>query len=197
MKKPEGPRRSPGAGRPSGTGKFGEPTRVLRVPESTVPALVSYLNEYRLARLAAKLPAQRVAQTPPEVSLRSVRVKVSAGAPMPTDDGVDTGFDLNRLLVRHPDSTWVFTVEGDSMNLAGIEADDKLIVDCKLEARHNDIVVAIVMGEGHSVKRFSTKGPRPMLLPESSNPIHKPRVLQEHDEWLIWGVVTGAVKQFR
>ncbi len=189
--------RAPRPGRPCGTGKFGEPTRVLRVPESAVPALVNVLSEYRLARLAAEVPAESVAAVPPELNLRTVLTKVSAGQPMPADDDLDRGCDLNRLMVRDPGSTYVFTVEGDSMNRAGIEEGDKLVVDRKLEPRHGDIVIAIVLGEGHTVKRLETRGPRPTLIPESTNPRHQPRVLQEHDEWLIWGVVTGAVKQFR
>ena len=196
MSKPPS-RGRPRAGRPCGTGKFGEPTRVLRVPESAVPALVNVLAEYRLAKLAAAVPAQALDAAPPPVSLRTVLSKVSAGVPLPAEDAVDRGCDLNRLMVRNPDHTWVFTVEGDSMNLAGIEEGDRLIVDRKLEARHGDIVIAIVLGEGHTVKRFATRGPRPMLLPESSNPRHQPRELKDEDEWLIWGVVTGALKQFR
>lgn len=188
----------PGAGRPAGTGKFGEPTRTVRVPEGVVPTLVSYLKDYRLARLAAAVPSEGVALAPPELRIGMAPVNVPAGVPMPADEHyAEEGCDFNRLLVRKPEMTRIFTVEGDSMNLAGIHAGDKLVVDRSLQAREGDIVIAIVLGEGHTVKRFSVAGGKARLIPESSNPVHKVRTLGEHDEWLIWGVVTGAVKQFR
>lgn len=190
-------KRRSGAGRPAGTGKYAEPTRTLRVPESVVPTLVHYLEDLRLARLAAKVPSEAVAQSPPELRIPAPLVRVPAGSPMPSEQKVDESCDLNRLMVRNPAKTRIFTVEGDSMNRAGIEEGDRLIVDCGLEARDGDIVIAIVLGDGHTLKRLRTRGPRPQLVPESSNPVHKVRELREHDEWLIWGVVTGALKQFR
>jgi len=196
MKPRSGPRK-PGAGRPAGTGKYLEVTRTLRVPESALPALVSYLDRYRLQRLAAAIPFEPVAFDPPELALGEVTVRVPAGQAMPADDGLEFGCDLNRMMVRNPGKTRIFTVEGDSMDQAWISEGDKLVVDCGLEARHGDIVIAIVLGEGHTVKRLSTRGPRPQLVPESSNPRHRIRELRDDDEWMIWGVVTGALKRFR
>ncbi len=188
----------PGAGRPAGTGKFGEPTRTVRIPEGAVPSLVSYLKDYRLARLAAALPSEAVALDPPPLRIGTAPVRVPAGTPMPAqDESEDAGCDLNQMMVRKPDQTRIFTVEGDSMNLAGIGEGDKLVVDRSLQPREGDVVIAIILGEGHTVKRFSRQGGQVRLIPESSNPAHRIRVLQEHDEWLIWGVVTGALKQFR
>jgi DNA polymerase V len=189
--------RRSGAGRPAGTGKYAEPTRTIRVPESAVPVLVRYLDDLRLARLAASVPSERVALDPPELRIPVVLVRVPAGSPMPAEQSFDESCDLNRLMIRNPAKTRIFTVEGDSMNRTGIEEGDRLIVDCGLEARDGDIVIAIVLGDGHTLKRLRTRGPRPQLVPESTNPVHKIRELREHDEWLIWGVVTGALKQFR
>lgn len=185
------------AGRPAGTGKYAEPTCTLRVPESAVPALVHYLDDLRLARLATKVPSEAVALSPPEQRIPAVLIRVPAGSPMPAEQDVDGSCDLNRLMIRNPAKTRIFTVEGDSMNRAGIEEGDRLIVDCGLEARDGDIVIAIVLGDGHTLKRLRTRGPRPQLVPESSNPAHRVRELREHDEWLVWAVVTGALKQFR
>jgi DNA polymerase V len=188
-----------GAGRPAGTGSRypGESTRTMRVPENAMPVIVSYLSQYRLQLLAAQVPSDAVVIDPPEMLLGEVSVRVPAGAAMPADDDVDMSVDLNRLLIRRADKTRIFTVEGDSMDLAGIGEGDKLIVDCGLEPRDGDIVIAIILADGHTVKRLSTKGPRPKLVPESSNPIHKVREIQDEDEWMVWGVVTGLIKRFR
>lgn len=187
----------PGAGRPAGSGKYAESTRVLRVPDSAVGSVLSFLEDYRLQRLAAALPVRAVAAEAPRLHLPRILTRIPAGQAMAAADEIRDHCDLNQLMVRNPGSTYLFTVEGDSMNLAGIADGDQLVVDRKLEARDGDIVVAIILGEGHTLKRLRTRGPRPRLVPESSNPLHKLRELREHDEWLIWGVVTGALKRFR
>lgn len=198
MKRPSTPGgRREGAGRPSGTGKFGEPTRILRIPEGAISTVVSYLNDYRFARAIEAIPTEPAAVDPPEMDLGEVMLRVPAGSAQPNDDEVEFGLDLNRFMVRRADKTRIYTVTGDSMDQTGIFAGDKLVVDWGLEARHGDIVIAIILGEGHTVKRLSTRGPRPKLVPESSNPAHKVRELQDGDEWMIWAVVTGALKKFR
>ena len=190
-------RQTRGAGRPVGTGKYAEPTRTMRVPEGAAPTLIRYLEDYRLARLAARVPADAVSLDPPDQLVPAAAVRVPAGSPMPADGSADSGVDLNRLMIRNPSKTVIFTVEGDSMNRAGIDEGDRLVVECGAEARDGDIVIAIILGDGHTLKRLRTRGPRPQLVPESTNPVHKTRELREHDEWMIWGVVTGALKQFR
>ena len=62
-------------------------------------------------------------------------------------------FDLNRLLLRHPDATYLVRVSGESMKNAEIHEGDLLAVDKQMEADHNHIVVAVVEGEC-TVKRL-------------------------------------------
>ena len=45
---------------------------------------------------------------------------VSAGFPSPASDYTDEVFDLNRLLLRHPDATFLVRVSGESMKDAEI-----------------------------------------------------------------------------
>ena len=189
-----------GSGRPQGSGTRypGEATRTMRVPEGAIPSVTTFLSDYRLKLLAARIVAEPVALDPPPLLIGEASVRVPAGAAVPNDSGeVDLGVDLNRMLVRKPAVTHLVTVESDSMTKAGIEPGDKLIVECGMEARHGDIVIAIILGEGHTLKRFSTKGPRPQLVPESHNPVHQVRELGEFDEWMIWAVVTNQIRQLR
>lgn len=189
-----------GSGRPEGSGTRypGEATRTIRVPDGAVPAITTFLSDYRLRLLAAKIVAEPVALEPPPLLITEASVRVPAGSAVPNDSGeVDLGVDLNRMLVRKPAVTYIVPVESDSMTKAGIEPGDKLIVECGLEARHGDIVIAIILGEGHTLKRFSTKGPRPQLAPESHNPVHQVRELGEFDEWMIWAVVTSQIRRLR
>jgi len=85
------------------------------------------------------------------LSLYSDRVK--AGFPSPATDYVQNRIDLNTLLIRHPATTYLVEVEGDSMIDIGIYPNDILVVDRSLTASHKDIVVALV-DEGFAAKQL-------------------------------------------
>lgn len=119
---------------------------------------------------------------------------VPAGFPSPAADHVEVDglFDLNRLLLRHPDATYLVRVSGESMAGAEIHSGDLLAVDKHLEADHNHIVVAVVEGEV-TVKRLVRKGQSWWLMPE--NPAYQPHEITDPDGLRIWGVVTHVVHE--
>lgn len=117
---------------------------------------------------------------------------VSAGFPSPATDHLDGLLDLNRLLLRHPDATYLLRVSGESMCGAEIHAGDLLAVDKHLEADHGHIVVAVVEGDC-TVKRLVRKGQTWWLMPE--NPAYKPYEITDPDGLCIWGVVTHVVHE--
>ncbi|SFN44497.1 DNA polymerase V [Formivibrio citricus] len=106
--------------------------------------------------------------------------------------------DLNRRFVPHPEATFFFRVCGDSMvsPIAERSIPDKatLIVDRSREAKHDDIVVAILNDE-FTVKRLYRRGNRLALIAE--NPAYPPIVLNEEQELSIWGVVTAWIMEPR
>ncbi len=85
------------------------------------------------------------------LSLYSDRVK--AGFPSPASDYVQNRIDLNTLLIRHPATTYLVEVEGDSMIDIGIYPNDILIVDRSLTACHKDVVIALI-DEGFTAKQL-------------------------------------------
>lgn len=85
------------------------------------------------------------------LSLYSDRVK--AGFPSPATDYVQNRIDLNTLLIRHPATTYLVEVEGDSMMDIGIYPNDILVVDRSLSASNKDIVIALV-DEGFAAKQL-------------------------------------------
>ena len=97
--------------------------------------------------------------------------RVPAGYPSPASDYVEELFDLNRLLLRHPDATYLVRVSGESMKNAEIHEGDLLAVDKQMEADHNHIVVAVVEGEC-TVKRLVCEHGTWWLKPE--NPAYQP-----------------------
>lgn len=113
---------------------------------------------------------------------------VSAGSPTPADDHVEETLDIVRLLIKRPQSTFFVKVEGDSMVDASIHAGDLLIVDRSLEARHKDIVIALVDGE-FTVKVLH-KTPHIRLVSQNRE---NPFTIDE--PFTVWGVVVWIVHQ--
>ena len=118
---------------------------------------------------------------------------VAAGFPSPADDHLDRDLDLHELLIQHPAATYYVRLAGDSMQGAGLYGGDLLIVDRSLEPKHTDIVVAVLNGE-LTVKRLFTQGPLVQLRPAN----HRDPIITvtPDQELLIWGVVTGSIRQF-
>lgn len=119
--------------------------------------------------------------------------KISAGFPNPADDYLERKLDLNEHLIDHPAATFFVRVKGESMQNAGIDDGDLLVVDRALNAKSGDIVVAVVSGE-FTVKTFKKIGSKLFLSPE--NPHYSAMEIQEEDEFEIWGVVRHSIKSF-
>lgn len=121
-------------------------------------------------------------------------VKCPAGFPSPAADYVESGLDLNDYLVKHRASTFMFDVCGDSMRNVGIFDGDKIVVDRSVEARHGNIIVAILNGE-HTVKRlYATEG---IVELHAENPLYRPIRIREAEELHVFGVVVGVVRNLR
>ncbi|HPF35981.1 MAG TPA: translesion error-prone DNA polymerase V autoproteolytic subunit [Candidatus Krumholzibacteria bacterium] len=187
----------PGAGRPRGTGRYGEPTQPMRIPESLVVPIQEILDA-RARNAEARpgdglphgdnvlLPDFRAASQP----LPLFEHRVAAGFPSPADDHMEKRLDLNEFLVKRPASTFFVRVEGLSMINAGIHPDDVLVVDRAESAADGRIVVAAVNGE-LTVKRLKKTGARLYLMPE--NPDYKPIEITGDTDLVIWGVVTSVI----
>lgn len=100
--------------------------------------------------------------------------------------------DLNAVLVRNEAATFAVYAAGDSMQGAGIDDGDLLVVDRSIEPRSGDIVIAAVEGD-FTVKRLWRKGGQIELRPENeAYPVIRP---EEGEEWAFFGVVTFVVKR--
>ncbi|MDQ9890036.1 LexA family protein [Acinetobacter pittii] len=120
--------------------------------------------------------------------------KINAGFPSPAQDYIDKALDMNEHLIKNETATFIVKVASLSMLNAGIDVDDELIVDRSLDAKHGDIVVALIDNE-FTVKRLMIDETGKWLKAE--NPEYKNIYLQEGQELLIWGVVTCIIKMTR
>ena len=112
--------------------------------------------------------------------------RLSCGFPSPADDYQLELVDLNRLMLRHPDASFLARASGQSMVGAGINDGDVLAVDRSMEAQHGDVVVACVEGE-YMVKRLEKRVNSVALVAE--NPAYPPVVVHNAEDLRIWGVV--------
>ncbi|MCI1241325.1 MAG: translesion error-prone DNA polymerase V autoproteolytic subunit [Bifidobacterium subtile] len=114
---------------------------------------------------------------------------VHAGFPSPAQDDFAGGFSFDEQVTEHPCATYIVTVAGDSMQGAGIWDGDLLVVDRSLEARHGDVVVAMLGGE-LTVKRLWLHSGSPVLHAE--NPAYPDFHPEPLEDLTVWGVVTGS-----
>ena len=196
-----------GAGRKKGSGKFGEATKVMRVPESKVAQIQWWLNAMKskavntqsldkdkwggLLENSPFLIYQPANEASIELPLFSH--KVVAGFPSPADDYIEKHLDLNDKLIRNKEATFFLVVEGDSMQKAGIQDGDILVVDRSIDPADGKIVIAALDGE-LTVKRLSVKSTGTWLVPENDN--YPPIPVREESDMVIWGVVTATISQF-
>jgi DNA polymerase V len=182
---PSGGKRS-GSGRPKGSGKFGEPTRAIRLPES----LIQQLEQMQKKAKESTVTEVNQPLLATEVALPLYMVAVSAGLPSVADDYIEAQIDLNQHLIRNPMATFLVRATGESMIGAGIHSGDVLVVDRSLEPAQNKIVIAVLNGE-LTVKRIRYKSKRVYLMPE--NPDYPVIAVNEGMDLMVWGVVTNVI----
>lgn len=158
-------------GRPVGTGKYGETTKVVRIPLSMVESVLDFVARKGLR-------------------VRLYDVRVQAGFPSPAFDAPFETLDVAQYLVPNPASTFFVKVTGESMRDAGIFPDDVLIVDRSEEPRNGDVVVAAVDGE-FTVKRLYKTGQEVELRPENRR--FAPIKITEETNLIVWGVVKKVI----
>ncbi|MDN5924078.1 MAG: translesion error-prone DNA polymerase V autoproteolytic subunit [Xanthomonadales bacterium] len=188
--------RRAGAGRKTGSGRFGEATRNVRVPGSQVEVVQAYFQTCCEPTVASDpLP---LTPSPSEVALTLFAAHVPAGFPSPAEDYVEDVIDLNRhlIILGHESSTFILRVKGWSMMGAGIHDGDEIVVDRSLTPRQGDIVVACVNND-LTVKRLGRVDSKLALLPE--NPHFKPIVFDDDESPTleIWCVVTRCLRNLR
>ena len=106
---------------------------------------------------------------------------------------MEESLDLNTFLVRHKAATFAFAVKGSSMRDAGIVDGDKVLVDRSVQAKHGQIVVAVVNGD-YTIKRLHSVAGCVELHAE--NPEFLPRKFQDGEQFEVWGVVVGVIRRY-
>ena len=117
---------------------------------------------------------------------------ISAGFPSPADDFKEIRISLDKELIKNEEATFYARVSGDSMQGAGLENGDLLIIDRSIEPSNNKIAVCFVDGE-FTVKRIQIESKKLYLIPENKK--YSPIEINEENELIIWGIVTYVIKK--
>lgn len=187
-----------GAGRRVGSGKFREPTRVVRIPTSQEPVIKDFLMAYQKKRLSIDLGGVSNFELPSphrmSLSLPLYSSKVSAGFPSPAEEHVEQRLNPNDFLIEQEDATFFVTIQGYSMIDVGLLPGDKVVVDRSKKPKLGNIVLAVINGEFTIKTLAKSKSGTPRLLP--ANKDFKPIEIKEEMQFEIWGVVTGSFRRF-
>jgi len=122
--------------------------------------------------------------------------KIMAGFASPAADYLGEAIDINKLIIKNKDYTFVGKIEGSSMVDASLNDEDIVIIDRSLEPRDNDKVVVYIDGE-FTIKYVSVdKENNKVWLVPANEHFPKIEVTQESDI-RIWGVVTYSITKHR
>ena len=117
----------------------------------------------------------------------------SCGGPNMSDAHVESYVDVDTRLAKPGHQYYLVRADGDSMDLAGINNGDLVLVRVQNHADIGQKIVAC-LAEGVTIKELQRRGEFTVLVPRSSNPEHKPLLLSDDGE--IQGIVIATIPNF-
>ena len=122
--------------------------------------------------------------------------RTSSAFGTPGVDSTVRRHDLNDVLIRHPDATFMMRAAGGDMRGAGIDDGDTLLVDRALTAQHGNVVIAVVDGElrCRRLERTAAGRNRRASVRLVADPAVAPIEIGDDVPLEVWGVVTTVVK---
>jgi repressor LexA len=118
--------------------------------------------------------------------------RVACGTPLLAEENIEGYVSISKSLVKNnPKSFFFLRAHGTSMNDAGIDDNDLLLIESKSVANPGEIVLALINDEA-TVKIFKPQADCIALLPKSKDEKHKPIIVSK--DFNIQGVVKKVIK---
>jgi repressor LexA len=131
---------------------------------------------------------------PSEASVSTVRLplvgSVACGAPMLAQENIEAYISVSKALAKGEMKYFLLRAQGDSMNRAGIQDGNILLVRQQDTANNGDKVVALIDDEA-TVKLFEKTDSAIILRPSSTDKKHLPIILTTNCK--IQGVVIAVL----
>lgn len=115
---------------------------------------------------------------------------VACGIPLLAEQNIDSYISISKELLKSTNNYFILKAIGDSMNEAGINDGDLVLIKQQQIANDNDLVVALIDDEA-TIKEFHRKQNMIILKPKSRNPSHQPIILTQN--FKIQGVVERVI----
>lgn len=112
---------------------------------------------------------------------------VGCGEPMFAESTVQELYPVPSNLISKGAKYFVLRTSGDSMNQLGINDGDLILCQKNYQASSGSIAVVLI-GDDATLKEIRYEKDGLLLVPRSTNPVHKPRKLTEDDEFKVLGV---------
>jgi repressor LexA len=112
------------------------------------------------------------------------------GLPMLAKENTEAWISVSQRIAKPGAQYFLLRAIGDSMNEKNIRSGDLLVVRQQPVAENGDVVIALIGNEA-TVKEFQQKEGKIILMPRSSNPIHKPMIFDE--DFMVQGVVVDTL----
>lgn len=116
--------------------------------------------------------------------------RVACGQPIFAEEQIEAFVPVSTALAKPGGKYFLLRASGDSMNKAGIDNGDLVLVRQQQNAENGQKVVALIDDEA-TVKEFQHRGEAVILQPRSTNKAHQPIILT--DDFLIQGVVVATI----
>ncbi len=138
---------------------------------------------------AVSQPWVRVGRGTGDGPRRPLKTSVAIGFGSPAQDSGVTRLDLNDVLVRNQQATFLMRVGSDAMRSFGIGTGDLVLVDRAVHPQHGHVVIAVVENE-FVCRRLICQGAVLCLGGDDGQDV----VPGDGEELRVWGVVTTVIK---
>lgn len=119
---------------------------------------------------------------------------ISCGGALLAEENVEAYIPVSTSLIKAGHKYFLLRAVGDSMNEAGIQPGDLVLVKQQNIAENGQKVVALIDDDA-TLKEFQHKGNVVALVPRSSNPKHKPIILEQ--DFKIQGVIITSISNIQ
>ena len=114
------------------------------------------------------------------------------GEPLLGESNIEREIMVEKAKIRVGVKYFIVRASGDSMNKAGISDGDLVLCRFSEKPETGNLVVALLGGENVTIKYYDKINGRRVLLPKSTNSVHKPIIPGEGDE--VQGIVQEVIK---
>lgn len=116
---------------------------------------------------------------------------VACGMPIFADENIEAEVSISIEMIKSGYKYFLLRAEGDSMDEAGIDNGDLLLIRQQQDAENGDRILALIDDEAN-VKEYNKSNGMVILKPKSNNKIHQPIILK--NDFKIQGIVENVIK---